>query len=108
MPEAEFRYGGPKPRTRESAIVMLCDGVEGAVRSLNEPAAGRIESVVHQIVTDRVNDGQLSDCDMTMREIRLIEESLVKTLCSIYHGRVAYPKALRPRAVAHVQTKISG
>lgn len=108
VPEAEFRYGGPKPRTRESAVVMLCDGVEGAVRALNEPAVGRIESVVHHIILDRLNDGQLADCDMTMREIRLIEESLVKTLCSIYHGRVAYPKALRPREVAPVQAKISG
>lgn len=96
VPEAEFRYPGPKARTRESAIVMLCDGVEGAVRSLNEPTVGRIESLVHQIVAARVNDGQLSDCDMTMREIRLVEESLVKSLCSIYHGRVAYPKASKP------------
>ncbi|MGB0715403.1 MAG: HD family phosphohydrolase [Phycisphaerae bacterium] len=93
VPEAEFRYAGPKPRTRESAVVMLCDGVEGAVRALNEPTVGRIESVVHQVVQSRVNDGQLSDCDMTMREIQLVEDSLVKTLCSIYHGRVAYPKA---------------
>ena len=93
VPEAEFRYAGPKPRTRESAVVMLCDGVEGAVRALNDPTVGRIESVVHQVVQARVNDGQLSDCDMTMREIQLVEDSLVKTLCSIYHGRVAYPKA---------------
>ncbi|MFQ5461388.1 MAG: HD family phosphohydrolase [Phycisphaerae bacterium] len=96
VPEAEFRYGGPKPRTKESAVVMLCDGVEGAVRSLNEPTVGRIENVVHQIVQSRVNDGQLSDCDMTMREIQLVEDSLVKTLGSIYHGRVAYPKAAKP------------
>ncbi len=96
VPEAEFRYAGPKPRTKESAVVMLCDGVEGAVRSLNEPTVGRIESMVHQIVKSRVNDGQLSDCDMTMREIQLVEDSLVKTLGSIYHGRVAYPKAARP------------
>ncbi|MHC5111295.1 MAG: HD family phosphohydrolase [Planctomycetota bacterium] len=93
VPEAEFRYSGPKPRTKESAVVMLCDGVEGAVRALNEPTVGRIESVVHQVVKSRVNDGQLSDCDMTMREVQVVEDSLVKTLCSIYHGRVAYPKA---------------
>ena len=93
VPEAEFRYGGPKPRTRESAVVMLCDGVESAVRALPEPTVGRIESLVHQIVADRLSDGQLSDCDMTMRDVRVVEESLVKSLCSIYHGRVAYPKA---------------
>jgi len=93
VPEAEFRYAGPKPRGRESAVVMLCDGVESAVRSLQEPTVGRIEGAVHQMITDRLNDGQLSDCEMTMRDIKQVEESLVKSLCSIYHGRVAYPKA---------------
>ncbi len=91
--EAEFRYSGPRPRTKESAVIMLCDGVEGAVRALSDPTVGRIESVVHQIVNDRLSDGQLSDCDITLREVRIVEESLVKSLCSIYHGRVAYPKA---------------
>ena len=96
VPEAEFRYAGPKPRTRESAVVMLCDGVESAVRTLKEPAVSRIESVVHNIVTDRLNDGQFDDCDITLRELRLVEDSLVKSLCGIYHGRVAYPKAAKP------------
>jgi putative nucleotidyltransferase with HDIG domain len=90
--EADFRYGGPKPHSKESAVLMLCDGVEGAVRSLGEPTVGRIESTVQQIVADRLSDGQFDECDITLREIRLVEESLVKSLCSIYHGRVAYPK----------------
>ena len=72
---------------------MLCDGIESAVRSLSEPTVGRIEGVVHQIIADRLNDGQFSDCDMTMRQIKLVEESIAKSLCSIYHGRVAYPSA---------------
>lgn len=105
--EAEFRYTGPKPRARESAVVMLCDGVESAVRSLPEPTAGRIESMVHQVVADRLSDGQLSDCDMTLREIRLVEESLVKSLCSIYHGRVAYPKARKAGDEMPEQEKMS-
>ncbi len=91
--EADFRYGGPKPRSRETAVLMLCDSVEGAVRSLGEATVGRIENTVNQIVMERLNDGQFDDCDITMREIRMVEESLVKTLCGIYHGRVAYPKA---------------
>lgn len=94
--EADFRYPGPRPRIRESAILMLCDGVEGAVRSLSEPTVGRIESTVEQIVSDRLNDGQFDECDITLREIRMVQESLVKSLCSIYHGRVAYPKAAKP------------
>ena len=95
--EADFRYPGPKPRAREAAVLMLCDGVEGAVRALSEPTVGRIESTVHQIVMDRLNDGQFDDCDITLREIRQVEDSLVKTLCGIYHGRVSYPKARKPR-----------
>lgn len=93
VPEAEFRYPGPKPRLRETAVLMICDAVEGAVRSLHEPTVGRIENVVHSIVLDRLNDGQFDDCDITLKEVHLVEESVVKSLCSIYHGRVAYPKA---------------
>lgn len=92
VPEAEFRYSGPKPHSRESAVLMLCDGVEGAVRALHEPTPSRIETVVHQIISDRLNDGQFDDCHITLKEISQVEDSLVKSLCSIYHGRVAYPK----------------
>ncbi len=107
VPETEFRYAGPKPRTRESAVLMLGDGVEGAVRALPEPTPGRIESVVHQIVTDRLNDGQLDDCDITLREVRMVEDSLVKSLCSIYHGRVSYPKARKPKEVSNEPARLS-
>jgi hypothetical protein len=107
VPEAEFRYPGPKPRTRESAVVMICDGVEGAIRTVPEPTVGRIESVVHQIITDRLNDGQFDDCDITLKEIRKVEESLVRTLCSIYHGRVAYPRARKPKEAAPIERRAS-
>jgi membrane-associated HD superfamily phosphohydrolase len=91
--ETEFRYPGPKPRSRESAILMLCDGVEGAVRALQEPTPGRIETVVHEIVMARLMDGQLDDCDFTLKELSRVEQSLVKSLCAIHHGRIAYPKS---------------
>jgi len=104
--EAEFRYPGPKPQSRESAVVMICDGVEGAVRALPDPAPGRIEGVVHQIISDRLHDGQFDECDITLRELHQVEDSLVKSLCGIYHGRVAYPKsrdlAEEPREAAQV------
>lgn len=106
--EAEFRYSGPKPHSRESAVLMLCDGVEGAVRALNEPTVGRIEGVVHEIVSDRLNDGQFDDCDITLQQIRQVEESLVKSLCSIYHGRVAYPKAQKHKEEQVESRKASG
>lgn len=89
--ETEFRYPGPRPRSRESAILMMCDGVEGAVRSLQDPAPSRIEAVVHDIVMDRLMDGQFDDCEITMKELSRVEQSLVRSLRAIYHGRIAYP-----------------
>ncbi len=91
--EAEFRYPGPKPQSKESAVVMICDGVEGAVRAQSDPTPGRIEGVVHQIISDRLHDGQFDECDITLRELHQVEDSLVKSLCGIYHGRLAYPKS---------------
>lgn len=100
--EAEFRYGGPRPRSKETAVLMICDGVEGAVRSLSEPTPGRIECIVHEVLSDRLHDGQFDDCDITLRELHLVEESLVKTLCSIYHSRIAYPKSKKPAPTAEL------
>lgn len=96
--ESEFRYPGPRPRTRESAILMLCDGVEGAVRSLQEPTPGRIEAVVREIAMGRLMDGQFDDCEITLRELAKVERSLVKSLRAFHHGRIAYPKS--PSATA--------
>ena len=92
IPDTEFRYPGPKPQARERAIVMLCDGVEGAVRAMSEPTPGRIEAVVSEIVQKRLSDGQFDECDLTFRELAEIEKSLVKSLCGIYHSRISYPK----------------
>ena len=103
--ETEFRYPGPKPRTRESAILMLCDGVEGAVRALHEPTPGRIEGVVHEIFMARLMDGQFDDCEITLKELFKVEQSLVKSLCAFHHGRIAYPKAsAEPPAAAQART----
>jgi membrane-associated HD superfamily phosphohydrolase len=90
--EAEFRYPGPKPQSKETAVLMLCDGVEGAVRALPDPTAGRIEAIVNQVLQARLKDGQFDECDITLRELHRVEESVVKSLCTFYHGRVAYPK----------------
>ena len=90
--DTEFRYPGPKPRSREAAILMLCDSVEGAVRALQDPTPGRIESVVHEILMARLMDGQFDDCDITLKELSRVEQCLVKSLRAIHHGRIAYPK----------------
>ena len=91
--ESEFRYPGPKPRTKEAAIVMLADTIEGAVRSLPEVTPARIDAVVHNMVMKRLQDGQFDECEISLRELSQIETSISKTLAIHYHGRIAYPKA---------------
>jgi hypothetical protein len=90
--ESEFRYPGPKPRTKEAAIVMLVDTIESAVRSLPEVTPTKIEAVVHNMAMKRLQDGQFDECDMSLRELSQIEASISKTLAAHYHGRIAYPK----------------
>jgi len=90
--ESEFRYPGPKPRTKEAAIVMLTDAVEGAARSLAEVTPTRIEAVVHNMAMKRLQDGQFDECDLSLRELSQIEASISKTLAAHYHSRIAYPK----------------
>jgi len=89
--EMEFRYPGPKPQSKESAILMLADAAESSVRSMSEPTPGRIENQVHTMVSRRLMDGQLDECELTLREVHQIEASLIKSLCSMYHARIAYP-----------------
>ena len=91
--ESEFRYAGPKPQTKEAAIVMLADTVEGAVRSLPEVTPAKIEAVVHNMALKRLQDGQFDECDMSLRELSQIETSMSKTLTAHHHSRIAYPKA---------------
>ncbi len=94
--ETEFRYPGPRPGSRETAILMLCDGVEGAIRTLADPTPGRIEARVHEILIHRMMDGQFDDCDITLKELARVEQSLVKSLRAIHHGRISYPSAREP------------
>jgi putative nucleotidyltransferase with HDIG domain len=90
--ESFFRYPGPRPQSKEAAILMMTDAVESASRSLSEPTPGRLEGLVADIVDKRLRDGQFDECDLTLREIATIRESLVKSLIGIYHGRIKYPE----------------
>ena len=92
--ESEFRHVGPKPWTKEAAIVMLADSVEGAVRSLSEITPPRIETIVHNMAMKRLQDGQFDECDLSLKELSQIEASISKTLAAHYHGRIAYPTPL--------------
>ena len=92
----QYRYDGPRPKTREVAIVMLADCVESAARTLAEPTASRVESLVHDLAMKRLLDGQFDDCDLTMRQLEQIERSMMKTILGIYHGRISYPPSSTP------------
>ncbi len=96
--EFEFRYPGPKPQTKEAAIMLLCDGIEGAARALPEPTPVRLEQVVSAMASKRLMDGQFDECNLTLSELHRIEQSIVKTLCAVYHGRIAYPSGGKPEA----------
>ncbi|MCP3030352.1 HDIG domain-containing protein [Halobacillus sp. A1] len=89
--ESMFRYPGPKPQTKEAAIVCICDSVEAAVRSLDQPTQEKIDSIVHAIIEDRILDGQLVDCNLTFKELNKLELAICETLQGIFHSRIQYP-----------------
>src|SRR6266496_1335169 len=90
--EESFRYSGPKPQTKESAIVSLADAVESASRSLEKPTPQKIEQLINELIEERVADGQLDECDLTLGEIRIIAERFRFTLMTMLHTRIAYPR----------------
>ena len=95
--ERLYRYPGPKPQTREAAILMLADGVEASVRSLDEKDEESIRAMVDRIVDGRVDDGQLDDAELTLRNIAQIKDAFVGQLLGMYHSRIKYPDNVVPR-----------
>jgi hypothetical protein len=89
--ETSFRYPGPKPQTQEAGVLMLADASESACRALTDPAPARIEHLVQELAMKRLLDGQFDDCGLTLKQLHAIEDSLVKSLTAVYHGRVKYP-----------------
>lgn len=89
--EFEFRYPGPKPQSKEAALMLLCDGIEGAARAMDEPTAVRLEQLVHAMATKRLMDGQFDECNLTLRDLAKVEAAVTKTLCAVYHTRIKYP-----------------
>ncbi len=89
----DYSYPGPRPRSKETAILMLADGVEGASRALAEPTPSRIRGLVQRIIEERVRDGQLDECNITIQELARIRESFIPVLTAIFHVRTPYPSA---------------
>lgn len=90
--ESEFRYPGPKPQTKETAIVSICDSVEAATRSLKEPTKEKIEEVVSSIIKERLTDGQFDECALTFMELKIAQQTICDTLKGIFHSRIQYPE----------------
>ncbi|WP_249871063.1 HD family phosphohydrolase [Oceanobacillus saliphilus] len=89
--ESDFRYPGPKPQTKEAAIICICDSVEAAVRSLKEPTEEKIEAIVTSIIKDKVADGQLDESPLTLKELNIIQSTICESLKGIFHSRIQYP-----------------
>jgi len=89
--EEDFRYPGPKPQSREAAIIMLADAVEAATHSLEEPTPARIKGMIKKIFYDIFLDGQLEECDLTLKDMEKIAYTFQRVLTGIYHSRVPYP-----------------
>ena len=90
--EEGFRYPGPKPATKETAVVLLADSVEAAMRSIKDPSAPKIEELVHRIINNKFIDGQLDSCELTLKDLEKISAVFVRILSGIYHSRVTYPE----------------
>jgi len=90
----EFRYPGPKPRSKEAGILMLADAVEAASRTLEEPKPSRMISLIRKIITDKFESGELDDCDLTLKDLHAIEESFLPILIGVFHPRVDYPEVV--------------
>jgi len=95
--EADYRYPGPKAKTKESAIIGIADSVEAAVRSMANPTHEQIETLVKNIISDRLQDGQLNDCDITLKELNVVGESFCETLKGIFHSRIEYPEMTKQK-----------
>ncbi len=96
--ENDFRYPGPKPQFKEAAIMMIADSCEAAARSLAEPNPENIRFIVTKIIDAILADDQLGECDLTLRELTQIRESMIKALIAIYHSRVDYPGYVPPNS----------
>jgi len=92
--EEDFRYPGPKPQTKEAGLVMLADMGEAASRSLADPNPARIRGIVQKIINKVFSDGQLDECELTLKDLHEIAKSFNKTLGGIFHQRVQYPEMI--------------
>lgn len=95
--ESDYRYPGPKPQSKEAAIIGIADSVEAAVRSLTNPTLTQIELLVKSIISEKLQDEQFNECDITLKELNIVAQSLRETLHGIFHSRIEYPEVTRQK-----------
>jgi membrane-associated HD superfamily phosphohydrolase len=95
--EEHYRYPGPRPNTKETAIVMLADGIEATTRTLTRPLPEQIEATVRRIVNKRMSDGELSEAPLTLLEVETIIQAFLRVLLGLYHQRIEYPDQVQER-----------
>ena len=96
--EEDFRYPGPKPQTKEAAIINIVDSAEAATRAMKEPTLEKVEALVHSIIMNRLEDEQFVECDITMKEIAIVEKMIVTSLNGTFHSRIEYPTIKKQEA----------
>lgn len=106
--EEDFRYPGPRPQFREAALIMLADSIEAASRSLDEPTPMRLQNIVKNIIQRKFMDGQLEECNLTLKDLSIIEDSFIRVLLGIYHQRIDYPKRAGGGAAEAPTSQFSG
>lgn len=93
--EADFRYEGPAPQTKEAALIMLADSCEAAVRSISKPNVNRIEATVRKIIREKLNEGQFDNCNLTLKDLDVIGDVFIRVLSSMFHTRIEYPDGIK-------------
>jgi putative nucleotidyltransferase with HDIG domain len=107
--EEDYRYSGPIPNSKETGILLLADCVEASSRAMSEPSYQKLENLINRMIDERLEEGQLNNCDLTLRDLRIIKESFLGILVGVYHSRVKYPgqdqkdnQGITPKGVSEV------
>ena len=93
----EFTYPGPPPKSKETSVVMLTDGIEAATRALKEKTHENLQALIEKMVNEKLESGQLENADLTLRDIRIFKETILEKLINIYHVRIEYPEEKQPK-----------
>ncbi|MBC9787340.1 HD family phosphohydrolase [Carnobacterium maltaromaticum] len=96
--ESDFRYPGPKPQTKEAAVINIADSAEAAVRAMSNPTKEKIADFIHNLINGRIIDGQFDECEITLKELKIIEKSICEGLNGTFHSRIEYPSLKKDKA----------